>query len=145
AGVEHDVLDDELPAVAEQAGQRDLALRAFEHVLLADPDHGQPPPLRVQRVTAAGVLLFRGKQPLPGCQPLLAGYDLGIRHVNLLARAVDLRTASRMGRTRRPRIIAPGPLTSSPAVSSGARDPAASAGLAGNLGPPRRALACVPC
>src|SRR6185437_15523337 len=142
--VEHDVLDDELAAIPEQAGQRDLALRAFERVLLADPDHRQPPPLRVQRVTAAGVFLFRGEQPLPGCQPLLARYDLGIRHVNLPAWAGDLRTASPMGRTRWPRFIAPGPKTSSPVVSSGARErtargPAARAGLPGNLAHPGRA------
>jgi hypothetical protein len=29
------------------------------------------------------VLLLGGKQPLPGFQPLLGGYDLGKRHPNL--------------------------------------------------------------
>ena len=81
--VEHDVLDDQLRGVPEQAGQRGRALRAVEPVLLVDPDHGQPAPFRVERVAASGVLLLGGQQPLPGFQPLLGGYDLGKRHPNL--------------------------------------------------------------
>jgi len=81
---EHDVMDDQLAAVTEQPGQRDRSLTAFEQVLLIDPDHGQPAPLGVERVTPAGHFLLLGQQPQPGLEPLLPRYNLGKTHHNLL-------------------------------------------------------------
>src|SRR5581483_4255764 len=77
---EHHVLDDQLAPAREQVGQGDLAVRAFEDVLLVQLDHGEPAPVRVERVALPGVLLLPGQQPDPGLAPLLAGHDVGKTH-----------------------------------------------------------------
>jgi hypothetical protein len=74
------VLHDQLAAAAEQASQRGFPVRPLEHVVLLDPDHGQPPPFRVERVTLAGELLLLVEQPAPGFDPLGARHDLGQTH-----------------------------------------------------------------
>jgi hypothetical protein len=86
SGLEHDVLDDQLAAVAEQSGERDLPPEAFERVLLVDPDHRQPAALSVQAGIPGGLLLLQGQQPQPSLKPILAGNDLRQSHRNLLGR-----------------------------------------------------------
>ena len=78
------MLHDQLPAVAEQPGQRDRSLQAFEGVFLLDPDHGQLAPLGVERVAPAGLFLLLGEQRQPGLKPLLARHNVRISHHNLL-------------------------------------------------------------
>jgi hypothetical protein len=69
---EHDVVDDQLAALAEQVSQGGRPLRAVKYVGLADPDHGQHAPLRVQGSAPAGLGLLLGEQRPPGLQPSLA-------------------------------------------------------------------------
>ena len=72
--------DHELVAAVEQIEQAGLAVRALEHVLLVDPDHGQFAPLGVERVACPGHRLLLGQQLLAGNQPLIAGHDLRKTH-----------------------------------------------------------------
>jgi hypothetical protein len=70
----------------EQRGERGRSLRAVKDVLLLDPDHGQPAPPGVERVTPAGLFLLLGEQSQPGLQPLFARHKLGESHHDLLNR-----------------------------------------------------------
>jgi hypothetical protein len=68
----HEVVDDQLAAALEQVGQRHLAVRALEHVVLVDGHRGKCAPLLGQRgeLPAGGLLL--GQQVLARRQPILA-------------------------------------------------------------------------
>jgi hypothetical protein len=66
------VADDELAAAVEKVEQVGLAVRALEHVVLVDPDHGQLAPLAVQGVPGPCHRLLVGEQLLAGDQPLVA-------------------------------------------------------------------------
>jgi hypothetical protein len=82
------VLDHQLAAVAEQVGERDRPVGAFEHVFLLDPDHRHAAALRVKGSHPGRLLLLQSEQPLPGLEPLLARNDLRQSHPNLLGRDV---------------------------------------------------------
>jgi hypothetical protein len=70
--VEHEVVDQQLTAVLEQAGQAGLAVRALEDVFLVNLDHRQVAPPGVQRVSLPGEFLLL-RQHLPtGGQPLIS-------------------------------------------------------------------------
>jgi hypothetical protein len=77
AGAEHHVLHDQLRLAVEQVREVHDAVRALEDVVLLDPDHRQPPPVRVEPVAIAGRLLLPGQQVPARLEPLLAGDDLG--------------------------------------------------------------------
>src|SRR6202042_3014251 len=70
--VEHNVVNDQLMAFAEEFSQRDGSLRPVEDVLLVNPDHGQQPSLGVERVATAGQFLLGRQQTEPGLEPLPA-------------------------------------------------------------------------
>src|SRR6202158_2968701 len=72
---EHEVIDDELAAPAEEIAQGLLAARSIEDVLLVHPHPGQLPPLGAERVPLPGKGLLLGEQLLAGCQPLGLRYD----------------------------------------------------------------------
>src|ERR1700687_4846954 len=67
---EHEVIDDELAAPAEEIAQGLLAARSIEDVLLVHPHPGQLPPLGAERVPLPGKGLVLGEQLLSGAQPL---------------------------------------------------------------------------
>jgi len=69
--VEHEVVDDQLPAAVEEVEQRRLAVRSVEDVFLVDPDHRESASLGVQPVSGAGEVLLLGEQPLTRDQPLV--------------------------------------------------------------------------
>src|SRR5215470_12085011 len=75
AGVEHEVVDEQLRPPAEEVGQRRLAVFGVEPVLLVRADPRQPLPLPRQFVAAAGVFLLRLEQGPPRSEPFLAGSD----------------------------------------------------------------------
>jgi hypothetical protein len=66
------VVDQQLTAVLEQAGQAGLAVRALEDVFLVNLDHRQLAPLGAQRVSLPGELLFLRQQLPAGGQPLIS-------------------------------------------------------------------------
>src|SRR5262245_28746905 len=77
ARVEHEVIDDDLPAAVEQVREAPFALLAVEHILLHQFDHRQPASLGVQRVAPMGEVLLPGEQLLALVEPFLARYDFG--------------------------------------------------------------------
>src|SRR5687768_5826039 len=78
--IEHEVLDDELAASLEEAGQADLAVRSLEDVVLVDPHHRQPAPVSVEGVPGPGELLLSREQRLASRVPLVVRNDLGQGH-----------------------------------------------------------------
>ena len=77
----HEVVHDELAVVAEQVGERLLALGRVEHVGLLDLDPGQGAPLGADEVAHAGQRLLVLQMRLAGGEPFVAGYDLVDLHV----------------------------------------------------------------
>src|ERR1700719_370690 len=75
AGAKHKMLDDQLAATIEEAGQRFPTLRAVENILLFDLDPRQFAPLRAQLVAQAGEFLFLRQMRLASGQPLVPTYD----------------------------------------------------------------------
>ena len=69
---EHEVLDDELAAPVEQVGERLLAVRAVEHVVLLDLDPGQRATFGAQLVAQAGEFLFLAQEFLACGKPFVA-------------------------------------------------------------------------
>src|SRR5215471_19122947 len=109
--VVHDVLDEQLPALAEHVKQADLAVWSIEYVILADLDHRQLAPARVQRIAQPGEFLLPRQQLLAGDQPLLTRGDSWKAHRDLLSsrlrqavsgRAVLITTTIEFGRHGQP-------------------------------------------
>ena len=80
---EHEMIDDELAAVAEEIGEAFAPFGRIETVVLVNLDPGQRPALRIQAIARPGVFLFSRQQRAARLQPLLARYH-GIFHVDLL-------------------------------------------------------------
>src|SRR5712692_3035727 len=87
---EHEMLDDQLVASAEQVGQRLLAAGPVEDVILFHLYPGQRPPLGAEPIAQAGELLFLAQEVGPRRQPLFLRYD------RMLFHCVD--SALRLGR-----------------------------------------------
>ena len=80
AGVEHEVVDDQLATTLEQLCQRPLASPCLEGVLLGDRLPGQGAPLSCQIFTQVGELLLPGEERSPRLQPICVRYDLVLLH-----------------------------------------------------------------
>src|SRR3712207_2129669 len=74
-GRQHEVVDGELAAAAEQVTERACALGPFEGLGLLDLDPGQPPALGAERVEFVGHGALLGEKRLAGLKPLLARND----------------------------------------------------------------------
>src|SRR5919106_5960559 len=87
-GPEHEVVDDQLRAPAEQVFERSAPLVGLEPVLLVDPNPGQllPPPR--QLVAAPGKLLLGLQQLEPRGTPFFTGSGLVLRHRSCLLYAL---------------------------------------------------------
>ena len=72
---QHEVVDGELAPVAEQVGERAVALGTLEDIGLVDPDPGQLPALGAQRVELVGHGAFFGEKRLAGVEPFFARND----------------------------------------------------------------------
>src|SRR5206468_327755 len=84
-GPEHEVVDEQLRAPAEQGCQRDASFVGLEPIRLVDPDPRQLLPAQRQLVAAPGELLFRREQLEPRRQPLFTRRGL---HRPLMAAAI---------------------------------------------------------
>ena len=84
---EHEVVDDQLAVFAEKLGQRFLAVRAIEHVILLDFLPGQLAALAAERVARARKCFFLREMRLAGNEPLVMGDDFMRLHVALLIRS----------------------------------------------------------
>jgi hypothetical protein len=73
---EHEVIDDQLALAAEQIGERLLAVRGVEHVVLVDLLPRQLAPFAAQRITRARERLFVGEMRLAGSKPFIVRDDL---------------------------------------------------------------------
>src|SRR5262249_35460871 len=81
---EHEMIDEELRAAAEEIRQRGVAFVGLESILLVDPNPWQfLTPLR-QLVPPSRQLLLRLKQVDARCEPLLACPGLVLRHRSCL-------------------------------------------------------------
>src|ERR1700733_11671223 len=76
---QHEVIDSELAAAAEQVAERAFALRSFEDIGLLDLDPGQLPALGAEcvKLVRHGALLH--EKSLAGVEPLFARND-GMLH-----------------------------------------------------------------
>jgi hypothetical protein len=81
---EHEVIDDELALAAEQVGERLLAARSVENIILFDFFPRQLAALLAQRVAGACKGLFFGEMRLARRNPLVSRYDLVRLHPVLL-------------------------------------------------------------
>src|SRR5215469_3018891 len=75
-GREHEVVDDELAAAAEQVGQGQLPVRPVEDVVLGDFLPGQVAALPGQRLALAAELFLPGQKGLTGFGPGIVRHDL---------------------------------------------------------------------
>src|SRR5260221_11832543 len=71
-GIEHEVVDHELPAALEKILERQLAARAFEQIILFDFDHRQPAPFGIDAVVGSGEAFFLRENLLWFAEPTLA-------------------------------------------------------------------------
>src|SRR3981189_446457 len=85
-GTEHEVVDHELAASVEQAGERYRAVGVLENIVLLDPDPGQRAALFRQAVTLARERLLLGEKGAAGLDPLFFRNNLVLGHVDLLSR-----------------------------------------------------------
>src|SRR5258705_13937318 len=76
AGPHHEVLEEKLTPTVEQFGERNLAVRGVEDILLFNPDPGQRTLLGAQCVARTGELLFLGQQRLAGATPFFPSHNL---------------------------------------------------------------------
>src|SRR5216683_3871763 len=79
---EHEMLDDQLTASAEQIGEGFLPVGPVEDVSLLHLYPGQCAPLRAQPVAQAGELLFLAQEFGTGRQPLFLRDDRMLLHVS---------------------------------------------------------------
>jgi hypothetical protein len=75
AGRQHEMIDGELTAAAEQVAERALTLGPFEELGLLDPDPRQLPAFGAERVKFACHGAFLGEKRLAGVEPLFARSD----------------------------------------------------------------------
>src|SRR2546429_9842611 len=73
----HEVVDDELAALAEEIREHFLAILALEDVFLLDPLPRQVAALTAELITTTGELIFRGEKKRVGGDPVL------VTHVSL--------------------------------------------------------------
>ena len=82
------MVDDQLTAAIEELGERLLAFRPVEDVLLLHPHPGQLAALPAQLIAEPGEFLFLFQMPLPRGEPLISGHDFralhGLGHDELL-------------------------------------------------------------
>jgi hypothetical protein len=69
--VEHEVLDDQLPATLEQVQQCGRTVGALKGVLLLDLDHRQRLTLGTKCIARSGGFLLSDQQFLAGSEPLV--------------------------------------------------------------------------
>ena len=79
-GIEHEVVDEQLRAAAEQIDERGSAMFRVEHVVLVESHPRQLPPLPGQVIVPSGQFLLGIEQLEPGFEPLLARPDPVVRH-----------------------------------------------------------------
>ena len=72
--VEHEVIDDQLPAAVEEVFETQLAVRAVEAIVLFDLHHGEPASLGIHGVVMPGQFLLVSEE-----LPALAE-PFGLRH-----------------------------------------------------------------
>src|SRR5260370_21671082 len=84
-GTEHEVVDHELAASVEQAGERHRTVGVLEDIVLLDPDPGQRAALFRQAVALAGIRLLLGEKGAAGLEPLFLRDDLVLGHEYLLS------------------------------------------------------------
>jgi hypothetical protein len=77
---EHEMLDDQLAASAEQIGEGFLPVRPIEDIGLLDLDPRQCPPLAAELVAQAGELLFLAQKLGTLCESLFLRYDRVLLH-----------------------------------------------------------------
>src|SRR5438132_13040456 len=76
----HEVVDDELAALAEEIREHLPAILALEDVFLLDPLPRQVPALPAELITTTGELLFRGEKTRAGGDPVLVTHDSMFGH-----------------------------------------------------------------
>jgi hypothetical protein len=76
SGTEHEVVDQQLAAPAEQVGEALLAVRPVEDVLLLDLDPGQLTALRAQLIAQPREVFLLAKELLARSEPVLSRHDL---------------------------------------------------------------------
>src|SRR5262249_3956767 len=80
---EHEMLDDQLAASAEEVGERLLSVGSVEHVSLLDLHPRQLAPLGAQAIAQPGEFLLPAQMLLAGNEPLVSGHDAMVRHGSL--------------------------------------------------------------
>src|SRR5437762_1120013 len=76
----HEVVDDELAALAEEIREHFPAVLALEDVFLLDPLPRQVPALPAELITTTGELLFLGEKTRAGGDPVLVTHDSMFGH-----------------------------------------------------------------
>src|SRR5437868_15543250 len=71
----HEVVDDELAALAEEIREHFPAILALEDVFLLDPLPRQVPALPAELITTTGEILFLGEKTRAGGDPVLVTHD----------------------------------------------------------------------
>src|SRR5437588_6486585 len=79
----HEVVDDELAALAEEIREHFPAILALEDVFLLDPLPRQVPALPAELLTTTGELLFLGEKTRAGGDPVLVPHDSMFGHGGL--------------------------------------------------------------
>src|SRR5262249_43799058 len=77
---EHEMIDDQLAASVEEVGERFLAVRPLEDVLLVDLDPGQFAPLGAHPVAHPGKLFLVGQVEFARLEPFFSRYDFVVLH-----------------------------------------------------------------
>jgi hypothetical protein len=93
-GLEHEVVDEELPMAAEELAQRDRTTRLSKTYSLIDLHHRQTAAFVAQRVALPRGFLFLGEQLLPSNEPLISGHDRRTIHFVLLSVGLAAQPAS---------------------------------------------------
>ena len=80
-GMEHEVVQDQLPPTIEEIGKADGTSGAVKPVGLVDLNHGQVATFGADLVAEPGEFLLLRQQIHPGGQPLVSCHDLRKRHL----------------------------------------------------------------
>src|SRR6476659_3521083 len=91
---EHEVIDDQLRAAAEQVRQARLAILGAEPIVLFDPNPGKRLPALGKIVAGASQLLFGAEQLQPRLQPFRPAGDGMCRHLSASATASFIRACN---------------------------------------------------
>src|ERR1017187_7184602 len=73
--VEHEVIDDELPAAVEKALEGLFSFRAIEEIVLFDLHHGKPAPAGIYPVAMLSEILLKNQELLSLGEPFLLQHD----------------------------------------------------------------------